>query len=110
MAGTDRWLTYLNTLALFGMITALAFFNLDFPIPAFLQKHLKVVDKESPIGGSMPHNLADEYRKGCPNHQFTSIMHVSRSPPIMLIEGFLTEAEADFLVKLAYLSSKEANC
>src|SRR5271169_3025213 len=49
-------------------------------------------------------NLADEYRKGCPKHQFESIQLLSRSPQMMLISGFMTEVEAEFLVRIAYLS------
>src|SRR5947207_13506505 len=45
--------------------------------------------------------LAAEYRKACPKHHFSSIQLVSREPHIMLIEGFLTEAEAEFLVRIA---------
>jgi hypothetical protein len=46
-------------------------------------------------------NLAAEYRKGCPAHKFTSVRILSREPSMMLIEGFLTDVEAEFLVKIA---------
>ena len=36
-----------------------------------------------------------------PAHQFESVKIVSRAPDIMLIEGFVTEAEAEFLVQTA---------
>ena|SRR5579859_1915769 len=48
-------------------------------------------------------NLPAEYRKGCPSTPFTSVKLVSRSPEIILIEGFLSAAEAAFLMQVAYL-------
>jgi hypothetical protein len=91
----DKWLTYLNSIALFGLITALAFLNLDF---STLNTHLF---KRAPTEIAT-FNLGDLYRQGCPEHVFSSVIHVSRAPDIMIIEGFLTEAEADFLVQLGY--------
>jgi hypothetical protein len=46
-------------------------------------------------------DLAAEYRKGCPEHRFSSVKVLSRSPYAMVIEGFVTPAEAEFLVKAA---------
>ena len=46
-------------------------------------------------------NIAAEYRKGCPEHQFQSVKFLSRSPDMMLITGFMTEVEAEFLVRIA---------
>jgi hypothetical protein len=105
--GADKWLTYLNSIALFGLITALAFINLDlqtlsFEAPVFVKKILQ--RKEIETEALAVFNLADHYRQGCPDHKFDSVMHVSRTPPIMLIEGFMTQAEADFLVKLGYFN------
>jgi hypothetical protein len=39
--------------------------------------------------------------EGCPKHRFTSVRHLSRRPDVTLIEGFLTEAEAQVLLNLA---------
>jgi len=49
-----------------------------------------------------PVSLGEQYRNGCPNHQFESVRIISRSPEIILIDGFLTKAEADVLVNMAY--------
>lgn len=53
-------------------------------------------------------SLADQYRNGCPKHQFDSVRFISRSPEIILIDGFLTKAEADALVRIAYLAQLSA--
>lgn len=92
----DKWLTYLNSIALFGLITALAFLNLDF---SSVNNPFGQLFKRTPTE-VVTFNLADVYRQGCPEHVFSSVIHVSRAPDIMIIEGFLTEAEADFLVQL----------
>jgi hypothetical protein len=92
----DKWLTYLNSIALFGLITALAFLNLDF---STVNHPFGQLFKRTPTE-VVTFNLADLYRQGCPEHVFRSVIHVSRAPDIMIIEGFLTEAEADFLVQL----------
>ena len=44
---------------------------------------------------------AAKYEHGCPEHQFDSVKVVSRAPDIMVIEGFLTKFEAEYLMKLA---------
>jgi len=40
---------------------------------------------------------------GCPVHRFTSVKELSRKPHIVLIEGFLTPAEAEAIVRVAYI-------
>jgi hypothetical protein len=45
--------------------------------------------------------LPAAYRKGCPRNSFTSLQLVSRVPKMILIEGFMTELEAEFLVRIA---------
>ena len=47
------------------------------------------------------HQLASQYRNGCPEHRFTSVRYLSRSPTMLIIEGFLTDLEAKFLVNAA---------
>ena len=52
------------------------------------------------------HELASRYRElGCPVHRFKSISLLSRSPMMILIEGFVTPAEAAALVQIAYQAS-----
>ena len=46
-----------------------------------------------------------KYVDGCPAHQYDSVKVISRSPDIMIIEGFLTKFEAEYLIKLAYVPS-----
>jgi hypothetical protein len=50
-------------------------------------------------------SLAERYANGCPEHHFDSVRQLSRSPDIMIIDGFLTPEEAQILVKAAYLTS-----
>jgi hypothetical protein len=44
--------------------------------------------------------LAARYRESCPEHPFT-VKLLSRAPDIMIIEDFLTPAEAQFLINVA---------
>jgi len=47
-------------------------------------------------------DLADLYRRqGCPKHPFTSVRILSRAPDIILIDDFVTKAEADYLTNAA---------
>jgi len=49
------------------------------------------------------HELACQYREsGCPVHRFESISLLSRSPLMILIEGFVTLAEAAAIAQIAY--------
>lgn len=41
------------------------------------------------------------YQVGCPVHKYDGVRMVSRKPEIMLIDGFLSEREADVLLNLA---------
>lgn len=47
------------------------------------------------------HQVASQYRKGCPRHQFKSVKYISRNPTMFIIEGFLTKLEAEVLVHAA---------
>jgi hypothetical protein len=44
--------------------------------------------------------LAARYRESCPAHPFT-VKLLSRAPDIIIIEDFLTPAEAQFLINVA---------
>jgi hypothetical protein len=47
-------------------------------------------------------DLATRYREsGCPAHEFKAVRHLSRSPKMLLIDQFLTAAEAAALVQIA---------
>ena len=93
---TGKWTKNLNILGLIGVLAAtlcIVPFTID---PSFL-----------PIAISAPRNplplkdLAAQYRKGCPQHHFSSVKVLSREPYAMVIEEFVTPAEAEFLVKAA---------
>jgi hypothetical protein len=99
----EKGIKYLGALGFLGVLVALISiipfqdYSLSFP------DLLKNVHKE-PFKQSLEltvDNLAAEYRKGCPKHQFKSIQLVSREPQVMFIEGFVTKLEAEFLVKMA---------
>ena len=99
-------LQYINVIAFCGLLVGLVNVNWStlsqIPIGRLYKRTIK-----GPFDDGIPifrnGNLADEYRRGCPIHQFGSVKIVSRAPDIMLIEGFVTEAEAAFLVKTAYI-------
>ena len=95
-----EWIKPLRALLLLLVVVAYWAFLADvIPFPAQLRFHSQTTSRKPTID-----NLAAEYRKGCPKHQFESIQLLSRSPPMMLISGFITEVEAEFLVRIAYLS------
>jgi hypothetical protein len=93
----------LNFLGLFGLLVAIVYVNplakiypsIPSPIGSYSEKVTG-----SALNPSV-HNLAAQYRKGCPEHQFTSVKLLSRAPDIFIIDGFVTNAEAEFLVKAA---------
>jgi hypothetical protein len=92
---------YINVIAFCGLLVGLININWSTlsQTPLYKRTIKDRVDDGSPM--FQKGNLADEYRLGCPVHQFGSVKIVSRAPDIMLIEGFVTEAEAAFLVKAA---------
>lgn len=99
-------LQYINVIALWGLLVGLINVNWSTisqtSIGWLYKRTIKgTLDDRIPI--FRKGNLADEYRRGCPAHQFESVKIVSRAPDIMLIEGFVTEAEAEFLVKTAHV-------
>jgi hypothetical protein len=42
------------------------------------------------------------YENGCPPHQYDSVKIASRNPDIIIIEGFLSPFERQYLVDIAY--------
>src|SRR5271170_64964 len=98
-------LQYVNVIAYCGLLVVLFNVNWSTLSETPLGRLYKRATKETFDDGIPIYrkgNLADEYRRGCPAHHFESVKIVSRAPDIMLIEGFVTEAEAEFLVKTAY--------
>jgi len=99
-------LQYVNVIAYCGLLVVLFNVNWSTLSETPLGRLYKRATKETFDDGIPIYrkgNLADEYRRACPAHQFESVKIVSRAPDIMLIEGFVTEAEATFLVKAAYI-------
>jgi|SRR5271170_271884 len=99
-------LQYVNVIAYCGLLVVLFNVNWSTLSETPLGRLYKRATKETFDDGIPIYrkgNLADEYRRACPAHQFESVKIVSRAPDIMLIEGFVTEAEAAFLVKTAYI-------
>jgi hypothetical protein len=98
-----KWLTYFNSIAIFGLIATIAYTNIQFPSLSFssqltfVQRLLKRTSTLNDTTGAVDD---DDSWAICPEHHFTSIKHVSRRPEIMIIEGFVTPAEAKFLVDL----------
>jgi hypothetical protein len=99
---TNKWPKYVPLL---GILTALlgAFsvnqFAVDFD-PLSIRQALS--NFATPSKDNSPVSLGAQYRNGCPEHRFSSVKHLSRAPDIMVIEDFLTPAEAETLIRLAY--------
>lgn len=89
---TEKWTKHLNIVGLIGVVIA-TFYVVPFTIVPSLVP--------SAILAPRPKDLAAEYRKGCPQHRFSSVKVLSRDPYALLIEDFVTPAEAEFLVKIA---------
>jgi hypothetical protein len=93
-----EWIKPIRALGLLLLVVAYGAFFVDvIPFPSQLRFDRQGVSRKLTLD-----NLAAEYRKGCPKHQFESIQLLSRSPQMMLISGFMTEVEAEFLVRIAY--------
>jgi hypothetical protein len=93
---TEKWTKHLNLVGL--IVAAIATlcivpFTIDLPwsipMPVLAPRQLSAKD------------LATEYRKGCPQHRFSGVKVLSREPYALLIEEFVTPAEAEFLVRAA---------
>jgi hypothetical protein len=95
-----KWLTYLNSIAIFGLMATIAYSNIQFPSPSFSSPIIFVEKLLKRGGDGTTGAVDDDTWATCPEHHFTSVKHVSRRPEIMIIEGFVTPAEAKFLVDL----------
>src|SRR5579871_3666776 len=94
-------LKYLNLTGLLCMSIVISY--IVFLYPSISSNLGAYFDKSTPklIGVE---RLAYEYRKGCPKHRFKSIQILSRNPDVVLIDGFLTKVEAQFLINAAYVA------
>jgi hypothetical protein len=101
MPASKTWSKYVPVL---GILTALlaAFsvhqFAIDFDPHSIRQAFSNFTTSKA----SSPPSLGAQYRNGCPEHRFSSVKQLSRAPDIMLIEDFLTPAEAETLIRIAY--------
>ena len=101
---SSRWPSYANPLALLGLLIGVVVLNpwgVISPSSVLPKAPLESSFHPEPQEPIVPYNLADKYRDSCPDHQFKSVRLVSRSPEIILIDGFLTEEEAAALVLMA---------
>lgn len=103
---STSWTKHLNAATLFGVLIAIACIGLSLEIaPTFLTaidlQYFRPYIAKPPVELTAD-ELPAEYRKGCPKHRFLSTQLVSRDPKMILIEGFLTNAEAEYLVRIAY--------
>ena len=100
-----KWTTHLNALRLVGVLTAIACiaFSFDKTLSLPLINSFQYFQQEviRPPSALTMDQLPAAYRNGCPKHRFTSVQLVSRVPKMILIEGFMTESEAEFLVRIA---------
>lgn len=93
---------YLFFVGLCGLLCVFLYSKSPTVIPSsFLGRLLKPSGNAASFNSTRDEFIA-QYQDGCPAHHFKSIRRVSRSPNIMLIEGFLTEAETDVLLGVAY--------
>ena len=99
------WSKRLIIIAVLGVLLTLSSPDIVSALKAiFTPKEASQVVVQQPVEAEVTaENLADLYReRGCPNHPFTSVRIVSRSPHIILIHNFVTEAEAEYLSNVAY--------
>ena len=101
MPAANKWPKYVQLL---GILTALlaAFSVNQYAIDFDLHSLRQAFSNFTTFKASTPPSLGTQYRNGCPEHRFTSVKHVSRAPDIMVIEDFLTPAEAEALIRIAY--------
>ena len=106
MDSRNKWIKYLNIIGAVVFILAIAYVSPISNNPLF--SRVRIYFQRSPVP-SVP-DESWKYENGCPVHQFTSVKIASRSPDIMVIEGFLTKFEADHLIKLAYPLPRFSRC
>lgn len=93
----------MNVLGFLGLLASILYINpVANVIPAISTPYQYFYGQAT---GSAPANPFDvlpaQYRNGCPVHKFKSVRQLSRKPDVMIIEGFLTQFEADYLLKIA---------
>jgi hypothetical protein len=94
------WMSYLSVFSIISLFIAIIAVNpLSFRIPSIPFRFSPGADSCS---GTKLECLAAKYREGCPLHRFDSVKRLSRVPDITIIEGFLTEDEAEVLVEIAF--------
>ena len=105
MDDSSKWTKTLNILGLLGMLLGVAYIN---PIAQISTAHefyksiaRSFVNTDPEV---LQESLGAQYRRGCPAHQFASVKLVSASPIMMLIDGFVTPAEAEVMLRVAYSS------
>lgn len=102
METSNGWTKYANILAVLGLFTTLIYVNpIAISIPTILNPVHYIYSREMESKPGPFDSLPIEYRNGCPVHKFNSVRHLSRAPDVMIIEGFLTKFEAEYLVEIA---------
>ena len=103
MENSNGWTKYVNVFGFLGLLTAIIYVNpVANVVPAILAPYQFLHDRVLQAKPNNPFDdLPPEYRNGCPAHKFKSVRHLSRAPDVILIEGFLTPFEADYLIKVA---------
>ena len=102
----DPWQRVFNILGLIGFVLALLSMMPVKDTSSALLNNLTLF-KPSPVKPqpSSSRVFADDesaYEHGCPPHQYDSVKIVSRNPDIIVIEGFLSLFERQYLVDIAY--------
>jgi hypothetical protein len=87
----------LNALCL--LLTATPIFSFD---PSNLFSIFKRPQQDVATPPETYEEFLSRYQDGCPVHKFAGVRIVSRRPEIILIDGFLTDHEAQALVTIAY--------
>ena len=103
METSSGWTKYANVLGVLGIFTTIVYVNpIATFIPAILNPVHYLTNRVTEFKNQGPFDsLPIEYRNGCPVHKFNSVRQLSRAPDVMIIEGFLTKFEAEYLVEIA---------
>ena len=107
METSGGWTRYVNALGVLGLLAGIVYLN-PLANPASIQPFRDLYDRAvhltfpTTIVSSKVSDIGARYLKdGCPKHQFKSVRVANRQPDIMIIEDFLTEEEANFLIAQA---------